>query len=390
MESVTHQASSEDHADRAGHVSPGGHAAVGAPASELRRYLGAVLPAYRAHWGSRDSFAAALGWQQVLNEGGWAAPSWPQWAGGRGLEVRDRVECDLELAHADAPMPAGILGLNNVGPALIHFGTEEQQRSLPRILSGEEIWCQGFSEPEAGSDLASLRTSARADGADFIVNGQKIWMSNGMEGTHCMVLVRTDTTVPKHKGISVLLIPLDTPGVERRPLRQLTGAEGFAEVFFTDVRVPGTALLGPHNEGWRVTMTTLGFERSGVISIAARLEREVSLLVAQTSITDPLLRDEMTRRWMQARLAGLLGARSLGALREGETPGPAQAIIKLAWSLALSRLGETLLDISGAGGLVADDPRYQFLRSRSATIAAGTTEIMKDMLAERVLGLPRQ
>ena len=357
---------------------------------QLRRYLSEVLPGYREQWGSEDSFPAALAWQRVLNDGGWAAPSWPPWAGGRGLQVRDRVECDLELAHADAPMPGGILGLNNVGPALIHFGTEEQQRSLPRILSTEEIWCQGFSEPGAGSDLASLRTSARVDGDEFVVNGQKVWMSNGIEGTHCMALVRTDPAAVKHKGISVLLIPFDKPGVERRPLRQITGAEGFAEVFFTDVRVPVTALLGPLNDGWRVTTTTLGFERSGVISIAARLEREVNLLVARMSVDDPLLRDEMTRRWMEARLTGLLGARSLGALREGETPGPAQAIIKLSWSLALSRLGETMLDISGTSGLIADDPRHRFLRSRSATIAAGTTEIMKDMLAERVLGLPRQ
>jgi alkylation response protein AidB-like acyl-CoA dehydrogenase len=356
---------------------------------QLRQYLNEVLPAYREQWGSEDSFAAALAWQQVLNDGGWAAPSWPHWAGGRGLETRDRVECDLELAAADAPMPAGILGLNNVGPALIHFGTEEQQRSLPQILSAEEIWCQGFSEPDAGSDLASLRTSARMDGEEFVVNGQKVWMSNGMEGTHCMVLVRTDPAAPKHQGISALLIPFDTPGVERRPLRQITAAEGFAEVFFTDVRVPVTALLGPLNEGWRVTTTTLGFERSGVISSAARLERQVNLLISQTSIDDPLLRDEMTRRWMEARLTGLLGARSLGALREGETPGPAQAIIKLSWSLAVSRLGETLLDICGAPGLIVEDPRHQFLRSRSMTIAAGTTEIMKDVLAERVLGLPR-
>jgi alkylation response protein AidB-like acyl-CoA dehydrogenase len=218
---------------------------------QLRRYLNEVLPAYREQRGSEDSFAAELAWQQVLNDGGWAAPSWPHWAGGRGLETRDRVECDLELADADAPMPAGILGLNNVGPTLIHFGTEEeQQRSLPRILSAEEIWCQGFSEPDAGSDLASLRTSARMDGEEFVVNGQKVWMSNGMEGTHCMVLVRTDPAAPKHQGISALLILFDTPGVGRRPLRQITAAEGFAEVFFTEVRMPVTALLGALNEGW--------------------------------------------------------------------------------------------------------------------------------------------
>jgi alkylation response protein AidB-like acyl-CoA dehydrogenase len=362
----------------------------GEAAAELRGYLRAVVPGYRAKWGETRSFEADLAWQRLLADGGWAAPSWPVWAGGRGLGVVDRVQCDAELAAVDAPMPAGVLGLNNVGPALILFGSEEQRGSLSRILTGEEIWSQGFSEPGAGSDLAALSTRAEPDGDGFLVNGQKVWTTSGMQATHCMLLVRTDPEAPKHKGISVLLVPLDTPGIERRPLRQLTGEAEFAEIFFTDVRVPRTALLGPLHDGWRVTMKTLGYERSGVISLAGSLQRDVERLVQELRIDDPLLRDEMVRRWMDARLNGLLGARALAALGDGGEPGAAQSVIKLSWSLATAELGETLMRVRGAAGLLAGDPAvHRFLRSRSATIAAGTTEVMKDLLAERVLGLPK-
>ncbi|KOU59014.1 hypothetical protein ADK57_35105 [Streptomyces sp. MMG1533] len=360
----------------------------------MRTYLDTVVPGYRAQWGAGESFEAALAWQRLLAKGGWAAPSWPVHAGGRGLDVVDRIACDAELARVDAPMPAGVLGLDNVGPALILFGDETQRASLPRILNGEEIWCQGFSEPGAGSDLAGLGTRAEplgADGADgFVVNGQKAWTSAGMHGTHIMLLVRTDPRPPKREGISVLLVPMDAPGVDRRPVRRLTGEPDFAEVFFNDVRVPRSALLGPLNEGWRVTMTTLGYERSGVISTAAALQREVEILVRDLRITDPLLRDEVVRRWMDARLTGLLGARALAALGEGGTPGAAQSVIKPAWSRTTSELAETLLRVQRSDGLLADNPAvHRFLRSRSATIAAGTTEIMKNLLAEQVLGLPK-
>lgn len=363
---------------------------VDGPAAELRAHLDAVVPGFRAEWGSETSFGAALAWQRLLAGGGWAAPFWPEWAGGRGLGVVDRVACDAELARVDAPMPAGILGINNVGPALILFGTEDQRASLPRILTGEEIWCQGFSEPGAGSDLAAVATRAEPTPDGFVVNGQKVWTSQGMQGTHLMLLVRTDPTASRHKGISVLLVPMDTPGVERRPLRQLTGESEFAEVFLTDVRVPHEALLGPLHDGWRVTMATLGYERSGVISLAAALQREVESLVQGLHLDDPLDRDEVVRRWMDARLTGLLGARALAALGEGGNPGAAQSVIKLAWSRSTAELGETLLRIQGSAGLLAGDPAvHRFLRSRAATIAAGTTEVMKNLLAEQVLGLPK-
>jgi alkylation response protein AidB-like acyl-CoA dehydrogenase len=361
------------------------------PAAQLRSYLDAAVPAYRRRWGSDHGYEAALVWHKLLHAGGWAAPSWPIEAGGRGLGVADRVACDLVLAEAGAPMPAGVLGLNNVGPALIMFGTPAQRASLPRILAAEQIWAQGFSEPDAGSDLAGLRT--RADplaGGGYRINGQKVWMSNGMQATHCMLLARTDPDARAHGGISVLLVPMDTAGVERRPLRQLTGEAEFAEVFLTDVDLPAAALLGPLHGGWKVTMATLGYERSGVISLAGVLEREVRDLVGQAGVTDALARDALVRRWMEARLVGLLGARALAALADGEDPGPAQSVIKLAWSGATALLGETALDVRGPAGLSAtDDAAFRFLRSRAATIAAGTTEVMKNILAERVLGLPK-
>lgn len=368
----------------------------GEAARELRTYLDRIAPALRRRWGNERSFEARLAWQRALHEGGWAAPHWPVADGGRGLDVVDRLECDAELARAGAPDIAGVFGIKNVGPTVSRFGTPEQRASLPRILSTEEIWCQGFSEPEAGSDLASLRMRAVREGDGFLVNGQKVWTSDGTRATHCMLLVRTDLEARPHEGISVLLVPLDTPGIERRPLRQITGESDFAELFFTDVRVPESALLGPLHEGWRVTMTTLGHERAGVVEIAAALEREVRVAVAgfPDGVADPVLRQELARRYVEARTVGLLGREVLRSLSAGEQPGPAQSVIKLGWSLTTQRLGETLLDAAGpsalAGGRHGDGAEaHRFLRSRASTIAAGTTEVMKNILAERVLGLPK-
>jgi alkylation response protein AidB-like acyl-CoA dehydrogenase len=365
-------------------------ATLGAAALEFRAYLAEAAPAFFATWGAEKSFEAGMAWQRMLNDGGWAAPSWPTEAGGRGLDVIDRTQCDMELAKADGPVVAGILGINNVGPALFLFGSEQQRASLPKILSGEEVWAQGFSEPGAGSDLAALRTRAEKVEGGFVVNGQKVWTSRGMQATNMMLLVRTDPDAPKHKGISVLMIDMSTAGIERRPLRQITGESEFAEVFFTDVFIPEECLLGEVNKGWGVTMTTLGYERSGVIAMAARLERDIQNAVAGLTITDPILRDEVTQRWMEGRLTGLLGARALAALAGGQPPGAEQSIIKFAWSQASAHLGETLVDAAGPQALLAGDPAmYQFLSTRAATIAAGTTEVMRDILSERILGMPK-
>src|SRR5690606_37318068 len=208
-----------------------------------------LQPAYQQKWGDDDSFAARLDWQRRLHEAGWIAPQWPAEFGGRGLDIVDQVMCDRVLAELRAPLLAGILGVNNVAPTLMRYGTPEQQQHLQAIQAGTEIWCQGFSEPGAGSDLAGLRTKAVLDGDEVVIDGQKIWTSEGMEATHCLLLVRTDPQAAPHKGISALLVPMDSPGITRRPITQITGEGGFAEVFFDSVRVPRSALLGPLNEG---------------------------------------------------------------------------------------------------------------------------------------------
>ncbi len=367
------------------------------PAEELSGFLDEELPAFEQQWGGDRGFAARLDWQQRLHRGGWVAPSWPVELGGRGLGVADRVACDLELGRRKAPTIAGILGVNNVGPTLAMWGTEDQKAHLPKILSGEELWCQGFSEPDAGSDLAGLRTQAVRDGDEFVVNGQKVWTSQGLEATHCELLVRTDLDAPKHKGISVLVIPLDLPGIERRPLRQITGEAEFAEVFFTDVRVPVASLLGPENDGWRVTMTTLAHERTGVVTMSSLLESDVRTLLADHARDGdrPVgegLRDELVQRYVEARVLGMMGQESLAKAVAGGMPGPEQSVIKLSWSLLTQRISETRLAVEGLPALTGAAPSVvsSFLGSRAATIAGGTTEVMKNILAERVLGLPKE
>jgi alkylation response protein AidB-like acyl-CoA dehydrogenase len=368
-----------------------------APADELSDFLDTALPEFEQKWGADRGFQARLDWQRRLNDAGWVAPSWPVEIGGRGLGVADRVACDLVLGTRKAPTVAGILGVNNVGPTLAMWGSEEQRAHLPHILSGDEIWCQGFSEPEAGSDLAGLRMQALRDGEEFVVNGQKIWTSQGMEATHCQLLVRTDPSAPKHKGISALVVPLDLPGIERRPLRQINGEADFAELFFEDVRVPATNLLGPENDGWRVTMTTLSHERAGVITMSAMLESDARTLLAEhardgDSPLPPALRDEVVQRYIEARVLAMLGENSLALAEAGGRPGAEQSVIKYSWSLLSQKLSETRLAVEGLGGLTGDGPSAanSFLGSRASTIAGGTTEVMKNILAERVLGLPKE
>ncbi|MDQ4098183.1 MAG: acyl-CoA dehydrogenase family protein, partial [Actinomycetota bacterium] len=305
-------------------------------ALEFREFLSAVWPDFATRWPDTNSFAARLAWQRTLHSGGWVAPGWPIEHGGRGLSIVEQTACDAELAAIGAPLIAGILGVANVGPAIAVHGRSDQQCSLARILAGEEIWCQGFSEPDAGSDLASLRTKATRANGGFVISGQKVWTSHGLEATHCQLLARTGG--PGHAGISCLLVPLTTSGITRRPIRQLDGGAEFAELHFDEVVVPEEALLGPLHGGWTVAMTTLGYERTGVITRAARLEADVIAAIRRLSVAgglDPALRQEIVRRYIEARLLGLLGQRALAAA-DGP-PGPEQAVIKLAWGLVNQR-----------------------------------------------------
>ncbi|TQM11238.1 alkylation response protein AidB-like acyl-CoA dehydrogenase [Pseudonocardia kunmingensis] len=364
---------------------------------ELRRFVDAELAAFRRDWPDVSTWEARCAWQRRMAREGWAAPRWPVEYGGRGLGTLEAMAVEDVFAEKGCPVLPGMLGLKNVGPTLQAHGTDEQKRHLAAILSIDEVWCQGFSEPGAGSDLAGLRTRAVRDGDDFVVNGQKIWTSNGIYATHMQLLVRTDPQAPKHRGISVLLVDMATPGVEVRPIRQINGGAEFAEVFFTDVRVPVANLLGPLNDGWRITMTTLGHERAGVATFAARLEqRTVDLLEANRADTrtEPLgpgLRDELLDGYVDARVLGLLGRQMLERLAGGQQPGPEQSVIKLVHSEVSQRVESVQMAIAGAAAVRGEDPAaaHAYLSARSATIAAGTTQIVKNIIAERVLALPR-
>jgi len=383
------------------HGASGGKAAAvtpppGTAAAALAADVARLLPEHRQKWGDDDSFPARLDWQRTLHAVGWIAPHWPAEFGGRGLTIVDQVACDRVLAQYRAPDLAGVLGVNNVAPTLMRYGTPEQQAHLRGIQAGTEVWCQGFSEPGSGSDLASLRTRAVLDSgtAEFVINGEKIWTSEGMEADYCMLLVRTDPDARPHKGISALLVPMDSPGITRRPITQITGEGGFAQVFFDDVRVPRSALLGPLHEGWAVTMTTLSFERVGVIMMASRLEQTILDVVAELTgrELDPAIRLDLADRFAEARLLGLLGQRALGRIAEGGAPGAEHSVIKHAWSLASQSVGAShlaALGLDGISGTPLTSPQAAYLRSRAATIAGGTTEIMRNILAERVLGMPR-
>jgi alkylation response protein AidB-like acyl-CoA dehydrogenase len=363
------------------------------PREELALFLDQALPAHQREWGADASMPARIAWQRRLAEGGWVGLHWAVEHGGRGLSIVERIACDSELARRDAPLLAGLLGINNVGPTLIAAGSPEQRQHLPSILDAREIWCQGFSEPDAGSDLASLRTTARVVEDGFVVNGRKVWTTNGMEATHCMLLARTGTPESRHRGISALVFPMDVPGLERRPIQQMDGGAEFAEMSFDDVRLPASALLGPLNEGWRVAMTTLAHERVGVISQAAGLERRVfdEVLAVASAGQDPVLRDKLAQRLVEGRVLGMLGEQALAELTAGVAPGPRHSLIRLAQGLLRQQLAETLAGARGAavaaGG--APDAARELLASRSVSIAAGTREILKTLVAEQVLGLPR-
>lgn len=361
------------------------------PSDELRELLAEIMPKHRTRFGESNDFEALISFQRDLAAHGWTAPAWPVEIGGRGLDVAEQIACNAEFARARCPRQIAVYGVNNVGPTIAAAGTQTQKQHLRGITSVEELWCQGFSEPDAGSDLAGLATRAVIDGDHFIVNGQKVWTSIGTWASHCMLLVRTDPTAPKHKGISALLVPLDTAGITRRPIKQINGESEFAELFFDDVRVPVDALLGPLHEGWRVTMTTLRFERANVISMAGQLADEVldALNDPRLASASATLRAQAARLYTDARNLTWLGQRSLAA---DSMPSGTSSIIKLAWSKLSQRVAEFRADLAGTALLAGGDPKTEMalLQSRSSTIAGGTTEVMKNIIGERNLGLPRE
>ena len=379
---------------------------------ELRAWLEVHVPKDWPEWREKpleESFPYLRAWQRKLDEGHWAAVSWPKEYGGRSATLMQQAIFWEEMARAEAPSMANALGLGLIGPTIIAYGTPAQKkRFIPKILSAEEIWCQGFSEPNAGSDLASLQTEARLAGDDYVVNGQKVWTSFGWVADWCELVVRTDPAAPKHRGLTVLLVDMKSPGIEVRPLRQITGESEFNELFFRDVRVPKENVLGQVNDGWNVAISTLMFERG---SYGARLhllfKRNIDRLIelsfkfqrnGRSAAQDPLLRQKLAQCYAEIEIMRLNQLRAFSRVTATGVPGPEGSIQKIFWSELNQRLQQIAQEMLGPyGQLTAGDSRavdrgiwsYGYLRTRGNTIEAGTSEIQRNIIGHFVLGLPR-
>jgi alkylation response protein AidB-like acyl-CoA dehydrogenase len=346
-----------------------------------------------------ERFAAHRRWNAALAEAGHATIAWPAEHGGRDAGIEAQLVHNEEMARAGAPGPVNAIGVANIGPAIMAMGTGEQKdRYLRPMLRGDEIWSQGMSEPGAGSDLASLTCRAVRDGDHFIVNGQKTWNSNGDRADWCQLYVRTNLEAPKHKGITCLLVDMRSEGIEARPILTMAGDRGFSELFFADVRVPMSALLGEVDGGWMVATSTLSNERAGVaslyLSIRSTFDRLLAAAVATRAdgarpIDSPLARQRLMATFIAVRNLEFLAKRSLGATLSGRPPGAEGSVIKLAWSQAGQSIARTAVDVLGLDALEGDWGRA-LLSSVSVSIAGGTTEVNKDIIGERVLGLPRE
>jgi len=365
--------------------------------AELRSWLDANLTDDVRAAGRRgpeaDNLSTLQAWNRRLADAGWAAPAWPSRHGGRDADVDEQLAYFEEMSAASAPGPVNVIGVSNIAPAIMAYGTDEQQaRHLTPMLRGDEIWSQGMSEPDAGSDLASLRTSAVADGDTFVLNGQKTWNSLGHLADWCQLYVRTDPEVPRHKGISCLLVDLRTPGIEVRPVRTIAGELSFSELFLTDARVPASALLGPLDQGWRVAMTTLSFERAGVARLHLGLSRKLADLLAEPAaaeaLSDPRIRDRVAGVHADIACMRWMTDRSIAQMRQGQPTGTTGSLAKLAWCRADQKLAALAMDVVGMAATLG--PWATNLASaRQSSIAGGTTEINLNIVAEHGLGLPR-
>ncbi|MEU0830773.1 acyl-CoA dehydrogenase [Streptomyces sp. NPDC005969] len=367
----------------------------------LREWLAAVLPGLPAKpgpddWPGRRAYDTA--WQRMLYDAGYAGLHWPVDAGGRGATPTQHLIFLEETERAGAPyVGANFVGLLHAGPTIAAEGTAGQRaRWLPPVLRGDEIWCQGFSEPEAGSDLASLRTRAVRDGDHYVVTGQKIWTSHAEVADWCELLVRTDPAAPKHRGISWLAMRMDAPGVTVRPLRTLAGSTEFAEMFLDEVRVPVSHRVGAENDGWRVTMVTLSFERgTAFVGEVVACRRTLNALAAEARRSgrwdDPVLRRTLGRLNAEFRALWRLTQWNVGeAQRSGGVPGTGGSVFKLRYSQARQELYDAAAEVLGADGADLDrEWVLDRLTSLSYTIAAGTSQIQRNIVAERILGLPK-
>jgi alkylation response protein AidB-like acyl-CoA dehydrogenase len=381
---------------------------------ELRAWLAANIP---ANWNGRrppgnsmqEQFAYLRAWQKRVYEAGWAGVAWPREYGGRGATLIEQVIFTEEMGAAAAPPLANILGLSLIGPTLIAHGTAAQKhRFLTKILSADEIWCQGFSEPNAGSDVAAVATEARLDGDHFVVNGQKVWTSFGWAADWCELIVRTDPAAPKHKGLTVLLVDMHSPGVEVRPLRQMTGESEFNEIFFQDVRVPVENVLGAVNDGWNVAIGTLMHERATLgVAQHTNYKRQFDRLVDLSHVVerngapaaeDPVLRQKLAQIYAELEILRLNQMRSISRISQNGAPGPEGSIHKIFWSELNQRFQQVAQEVLGpfaqldhGSEFAIDDGEwvYSYLRARGNTIEAGTSEVQRNIIGHFVLGLPR-
>jgi alkylation response protein AidB-like acyl-CoA dehydrogenase len=383
---------------------------------EVRDWLERNLPrswVERLHGGSDiprpDAYEFLRQWQGKLNDAGFVGLTWPKESGGRGLTFMEEMILQQEMALAKAPPVLNILAVGMAGPTIIAYGTEEQKKRYPpKMLSCEEIWCQGYSEPNAGSDLAAVQTRAVRDGEYYVVNGQKVWTSLAHLADWMMLLARTDPDAPKHKGITYFLLDMKSPGVTVKPLKQITGDAEFNEVYFDNVRVHESQILGGVNNGWGVGLTTLMYERLALgfgIQVRLRIALDALVELARHTVKngvpvtqDPVMRQKLAQMWIDTEVFKYTGARAITKLLKGELPGPEASTGKMMWVEGHQRLQELAMEIEGpfsqltqgspwavAGGLW----QHTFLRSRANSIEGGTTEIQRNIIGERVLGLPK-
>ncbi len=374
---------------------------VAAFRAELRAWLAANLDdatreaARGGGFATGENLATMRAWQKRIDDAGFSAITWPVEHGGRGAGPLEQAAYAEEMSEAGAPGTLNPIGMANIAPSIMQWGTLEQQAFyLPRMRNGTDVWCQGFSEPGAGSDLASLSTKAVRDGDDYVVSGQKVWTSMAHIADWCELLVRTTPLdqAPKHKGLSVLIVDMHAPGVTVRPRLTLTGDHEFNEVFFDDVRVPATALLGPPDQGWRVAMTTLNNERAGVLTLAIGARKKVGDLITSAhdrgNAGDPVVRQALARSWVAAEVLALLGEESIAAAAAGQEAGAVASLGKLVWAdadAAACAAAEVVLGPDAASGSWGRQRSYH----PAMSIAGGPTAVNQGVVATQVLGLPR-
>ena len=365
--------------------------------AEVRAWIDANLPEDKR--GSRggaqrfdDPFMRE--WSRLLYGAGYAGLTWPKEYGGAGAPYSFQALLYEELAAAQAPPHIGVIGLGMAGPTIMAHGTDEQKaRYLQPLLAADEIWCQGFSEPDAGSDLAAARTRAERKGDVYVVNGQKVWSSFAHIADFCILVTQSDPDGPRYRNLTYLIVDMHAPGVEVRPLRQITGEAEFNEIFFSDVEVPVENRLGEEGDGWAVAMTTLLHERGTLgFALTATLDGVVGRLLEEARERQPgeLVREAIAREWIELQALRYTNYRALGTLERTGIPGPEGSGVKLRWSEANQRLTKLARELRGPDGILDDGWwNHQQLRSRGNTIEAGTSEVLRNIIAERVLGLPK-